>query len=57
MNRKSSERSRKPMNWPEQIEVESDEDGGEGDEWLGKDEGFVSILFERFLFSFIRPIF
>ncbi len=44
MNRKSSERSRKPVNWPEQIEVESDEDGGEGDEWLGKDDGFVSIL-------------
>ena len=58
MDREISERRcRKPVSSSENIGVDSDEDEEEGDEWLGKEEGFVSILFERFFSHSSAPIF
>lgn len=49
IDRKMSDcRSGEYMDSPEEMEDESEEEGGEGEEWLGKEEGFVSTLSELF---------
>lgn len=46
--KKSDCRSGEYVDSPEEMEDESEEEGGEGEEWLGKEEGFVSTLSELF---------
>ena len=48
MDREKSDcRSGEYVKSPEKMEDEGGEEGGEGDEWLGKDEGFWKQPFEE----------
>ena len=52
--KKSDQRSGDGLDTPEKTEDESDEEEGEGEEWLGKEEGFVSAI-SKLPFPSVRP--